>query len=451
MVLPLTLTPFEYYYWCDDHPACPTTFPMELQFQGRLDREKFEQALTLALARHPLLTARVETKSGEIPRWVAASEMPHQLDWADATQPIDGAGRFLDLTKTSGLRGWVREGTDRSRLVLQFHHACCDALGGLQFVEDLLVAYSCLVTGQDCHEVLRPLDVERLRRRDDYGLSDANYRANLRDTLTTARIWAGLLFRQPTRLAVNKHNGGTTARAASELGYLTHALPSDQVTRLRAVASQSGVTLNDLLLRDLFLAVHDWNRRQGEVGSQRLAINIPVNLRIRDDRRMPAANILGFWFVSRDQSCLTNPSELLRSIHVETEAVKKWRLPLYFLGGLRFATWAPKVMRWALRRDHSFATVVFSNTGRVLARTPLKRRNHKIACGNVIVDRITGVPPIRPGTRAAIAVVNYGQEMTINLRCDPTTFDAQDTYQLLAIYVEQIQQTIDGSESNSAS
>ena len=31
-LFPLSLTPFEYYYWCDDQPDYPTTFPVELTF-----------------------------------------------------------------------------------------------------------------------------------------------------------------------------------------------------------------------------------------------------------------------------------------------------------------------------------------------------------------------------------------------------------------------------------
>jgi hypothetical protein len=36
-LFPLPLTPFEYYYWCDDRPDYPTTFPIELTFSGLLE------------------------------------------------------------------------------------------------------------------------------------------------------------------------------------------------------------------------------------------------------------------------------------------------------------------------------------------------------------------------------------------------------------------------------
>ncbi|MCH7752913.1 MAG: chromosome condensation protein, partial [Planctomycetes bacterium] len=54
-LLPLPLSPFEFYYWCDDRPDYPTTFPVELMFRGPLRRKAFAEALQVCLDRHPLL------------------------------------------------------------------------------------------------------------------------------------------------------------------------------------------------------------------------------------------------------------------------------------------------------------------------------------------------------------------------------------------------------------
>ncbi len=57
-LFPLPLTPFEYYYWCDDQDDYPTAYPVDLTFSGSLEVEPFCRAVALIVARHPLLSAR---------------------------------------------------------------------------------------------------------------------------------------------------------------------------------------------------------------------------------------------------------------------------------------------------------------------------------------------------------------------------------------------------------
>ena len=47
----------------------------------------------------------------------------------------------LDIGSRTGLRVWVRQGDGASRIVMQFHHACCDGIGAYRFLGDLLAAY----------------------------------------------------------------------------------------------------------------------------------------------------------------------------------------------------------------------------------------------------------------------------------------------------------------------
>ncbi len=448
MLFPLPFTPFEYYYWCDDRPESPTTFPIELIFRGPLQRPEFEQAIRLTVARHPLLCAVADPHAGRLPRWIDAGGRAAPIDWSDASDPLclSPIG-FLDLTSLPGLRVGVRVTPEQSRVVLQFHHACCDALGGLQFIEELLVVYDSLVAGSDWEARLPPLNAEQLCRRGDYGLSAENYRPGLRDALVTARIWAGSLLRRPHVLEASRDQEGGPPSPEADRGYLTETLSPDEVARLQATASQAGVTLNDLMLRDLFLVLRRWNVERGGTRRQRLTVNVPVNLRLQADREMPAANSLGFWFLHRTAADCARPDALLASIREETTAVKKWRLPLYFIGGLDIAARVPGLMHQMLRRKKTFATAVFSNVGRVFARTPLERIDGQLKCGDVVLEHVTGVPPIRPGTRAALVVVTYGAETTINLRCDPRSLSSSASNRLLEEFRRQLQSSMDATSS----
>ena len=89
---------------------------------------------------------------------------------------------------------------------------------------------------------------------------------------------------------------------------------------------------------------------------------------------------------------------------------------------------------------------MLSYLGRVLARTPLPRQDGRLVAGNVVLERVGGVPPVRPLTRAAIVVLEYAGEISISLRCDPHLFTPGDTRALLEIYVSQIRATIRGAK-----
>ena len=79
-LFPLPLTPFEYYYWCDDGPEYPTTFPFDLTFSGSLEREPLCRALATVVARHPLLAARVRREGRAEPLWVEGDGQPPAVE-----------------------------------------------------------------------------------------------------------------------------------------------------------------------------------------------------------------------------------------------------------------------------------------------------------------------------------------------------------------------------------
>jgi len=437
-LFPLRLTPFEYYYWCDDRREYRTVFPIQLELEGSLSRDAFTRALHLAWERHPLLRARVDGGVGRIPAWVLLDNPGLPLVWTDGESAGgEAAASRMDLSQGPGLSVAVTAETQRAHVRFTFHHACCDAAGGLQFIEDLLVAYHGLVAGRPAAELWRPLEPARLRCRGYYGLTEAQLRPSLRDRWTILRTWYGLLRRQSAVVAAAPGSAGVADRPLGEprSDFATGVLAADDVRRLRQVAHQRGATLNDLLLRDLFLTLRDWNRQQGQRERGPLRINMPTSLRGRSDRALPAANVLAFTFPSRHAAECDDPVRLLESIRQETQRIRQQRAGLYFIGGLAFASRLPGVVPWALRHQASFATAVFSNVGRIFSRTPLPRRDGRLVCGELTLRRLVGVPPLRPGTRAAVAVVEYGDETTVNLLCDRRWFGPAQSAALLDLYL----------------
>lgn len=440
--------PFEYYYWSDDRPGYPTVFPIELKFSGTLDRERFSAALEQTLARQPMLRALIDDTAAQRPVWVPSGEIRPFIDWAAEGIPIDHPdGERIDLTRSVGLRIWVREAAAATRVLLQFHHACCDGIGALGFVEDLLVGYS-LATGSQGKKVrFRELDPARLNTRGEFGMGLSTRKASAREIWRLARIWQRLLFRQPAVLGVPACGGGDRGPAAPLLHFETLLLDPPVERKLRRVAVAHGAALNDLLLRDLFQVLHDWNREYRPTArDRRLRINMPTDLRRREDALMPAADVLGFAFLTRKAGDCHDGRRLLETIHRETTAIRERRLGLYFVGGVALAGRIEGLVPWLLRQERCFATAVLSNLGKVLVRAPLERRERRLVSGDVVLESVTGVPPIRPHTRASFAIVSYAGRTTVNLRCDPSLFSAEHTRRLLATYMAQLRQTSDRGE-----
>jgi hypothetical protein len=173
---------------------------------------------------------------------------------------------------------------------------------------------------------------------------------------------------------------------------------------------------------------------------------MPQNLRAADDGRMPAANVMSFAFVTRKTRLCDNPRELLHSIRIETEKVKRWKLSLYFIGGL-VPLQAAGILPWLLRRRLCFATAVLTNlsypTRRFEACFPQAAAGP--VAGNLVLESVTASPPVRPHTRAAFGIMNSDRAITISLRWDAATFSPDDARQLLDLYVAQLAVTADGA------
>jgi hypothetical protein len=225
------------------------------------------------------------------------------------------------------------------------------------------------------------------------------------------------------------------------LNVLTHNFSEVETRELRNRAKAQQVTLNDLLLRDLFLALDHWNRQHGASDRGWLQINMPTSLRRgRIDDDMPAANVIGYAFLARRPRDCRAPETLLQGLASDTKAIRAWGLGNFFLDGVRKAArWLP-LMRWFARPGRCLATAVFSNLGdpqrRMNARLP--RSNGRLRAGELVMQRLTGVPPLRSGTRLSCLASTCGAELTLSLALDAHFFSPAEAQSFLAGWVQQI-------------
>lgn len=438
-LFPLHLAPIESFMLADDQADYPMTFVVELTLTGQLHPPSWRAAVGEALERHPLLQAVVEPGKGGLPCWRAAADRAPLVDIGPEGAALDlPCGERLDLSRDVGLRVWVRQGPERVRVLLQFHHACADGTGAYRFIGDLLAAYGRRTAGTKEPPELVPMRPELLRQRARRAVAVAPLGARRLTPLALRQAWR-ILVPRPASLAAPCRPQTTIPRSDSFPGFVSLSLARDEHQRFRDAAGRAGVTPNDLLLRDLFLALARWNEEADHAGRW-LRVMMPTDLREGEDIEMPCTNLTSYVFLTRRSAACRRPDALLHSIASETARVKRERLGTVFMDTIHGATHLRGLMPFLLRRNLCLATAVLSNAAdpsrRFTARFP--RRAGRLVCGNLLLEDITGVPPLRCQTRATFSISQYERRLTVSLRCDPYLFRRADTAAVLDRYVGRI-------------
>ena len=460
-VFPLPLSDFEYYMLLDDRPTHPMVFVMVVDVGGALHEASLRESLSQLIQSHPLLNCRVEKRAQAGWCWVPFSTQPSVLNWenvtADAVREFVPAVRSLDIHSSPGIHLHVKAAESAARIVLWLHHACCDGIAALQLVGELMARY-----GQQTAEPgakqpeFPPVDVHKLRERENYETGDAAARRQKRSLGRITGKVSRLLLRAPVILAgsadlasrplpglSNDAVSSVAGSAGSSLCAINSAVISKTTYRaLRAVAAQQDASVNDLFIREMILQIRHWNRRGGvSFGRRWIRLAIPLSMRTSVHDNMPAANVVSYALVTRREKDGDDPAALLRSIHQQTSDVLYNREGIVCLKLLRFLRKIPGAMKAFLSFKTVLSTMVLANVGdvrkRFSGRFPLLRG--KWVAGNIIVEQIHGVAPVRPNTRISMSIGDYAGELSISLRADSLAIDAQHANEFLCEYVCRLQ------------
>lgn len=447
-LFPLPLAPFERYMYLDDRPDYPMAFVLIIDLRGHLQRDVFEESLQQALERHPLLTCLVKQVRGQGACWIPVSNPAPQIQWTEGgdAAPFVEQER-IDLTQEIGLRLWVNREAGHAQVSFQFHHACTDGLGGVQFIGDVLALYGLRTTapGAELPE-LEPVQVERL-------LSRATYTTAVSEEApkTVSCPWrlcrklVKLLRRGPAPLAATRHRRSTIGTSLEFPALITRMIERPVVQQLKVAAARRGVELNDLYLLEMFQTIREWNHANGHGDDDRwLRIGMPTSLRTPLHDQMPAANVVSYMFLTRRSADCRHPDQMLSDIHRQTSAIVNEQQGRFLAIGLKYVQWIPGLLHSLLRMNRCFASVILSNVGDIrrqfTARFPLKQG--RCVAGNLTLEGLRGAVPVRPNTRLSTSVGTYAGNLYINMHCDPLSFTREQAEELADLFVNRLRQLI---------
>ena len=437
----LPFTPIEELMLHQDSRAYPYTCFIRLTFAGGLDREAFKRAAREALARQPLLAARVDAGRRR-PRWKLEEDPTPEVIWREGeiTEQFPTAD-YLDVAR-GGLRLLVTRGEHASDLAVQFLHACCDGLGIFQFIHDLLILYAVETCAKVQRDALPRLERSSLERRGKFGLT---WRKLLKMAPKQAVGLFGVrqfLMRSPAPIVAHERESATAATPDPYPTACARHLDLAASDALRAAAKDAGVTTNDLLARDLFVALREFRLARGIAEDERwLRLMIPMSLRTAADRKLPAANVVSSVFLDRRGSDIADREQLLASVTDEMQLIKSHQLGFTFIFSLHLSRLSPGGLRRTARSDRCTNSAVFTNLGRILARGPLPRVDGELICGDVRLSNVEILAPVTPYTCAAFAACWYANRLSITLHYDPRVLSAEDARELLGLFVGEIGRT----------
>lgn len=446
-MIQVPLTPFEHYMMADDRPDYPMVSWMCANFTGTFDRHIFERALREALKRHPLLRSYIlgsATDRRSKIFWIPAkNDWPH-VDWADKGTPLNFPhSEVIDLHQEIGIRCFIRESQNKTQLFLQTHHACCDGMGMMGFFEDFLMAYAVFhpVTNEPIN--LRPIQVQVPLNRDKFKLSGIEQLMMMTHALKRV---VSFFFNQFEPLSLPNPPPSTDKNCVQTFVYEGYRFSDSEIQALRQIAVRYRVTLNELLLASLFLALNQWNKCYGFGNGHPIRIAVPISLHHLAENPAAAPNLMSLVFLHRNQESFHSLYSLLEGIHHEMQSILKWKFGLTFLKVFRLLGKMKGGVAWMLRGERAYSSVIFSFLGEVLKYASLPRINDRIIVGNMILESLDGFPPLRPKTHVSFGAGIYAGRLGISMHYNHLLFQAHQARELLNMVVDQVRRSLDYSE-----
>lgn len=452
-IFPLPLSDFEYYMLTDDRESHPMVFVIVVNISGLLSEIPFREALTELMEAHPLFRCRVQKIPGKGWCWTPIDICPDTLEWppgdAAAVTTCVPPVVSLNIRQKSGLHCKVIVEENNAVVVLYLHHACCDGLGALQVIGELFARYGqkTAAPGAKMPEY-EAVNSQVLLQRENYETGEAAAERQKKSLKRTLGKISRLLLRAPVMLACSAdfRRAGLSApkpggSGQSDAGAIQSRVLSKSTHRsLRAAATELGVSMNDIFLREMLLQIRDWNRRAGvPFGRRWIRLAVPLSMRTSAHERMPAANVVSYALVTRREQDCEDPCELLSSIHQQTSDVLFNREGIVCLKLFRVLR-KIGAMKMFLSLKSVLSTMVLANVGDVRRRFSGRFPLHKgrWIAGNVIIEQIHGVAPVRPNTRVAMSIGDYAGEISISLRTDGRLLNAADSQRFLDDFLKRL-------------
>lgn len=221
----------------------------------------------------------------------------------------------------------------------------------------------------------------------------------------------------PSALASMRSDAAEPPRTALDMPYASLEFDESFTARLRSAAAARNATVNDLIVAAVMRAAIAWNDRAGKRRGG-VRVTMPVSTRA-PRRRDPASNEISYAFLDRSRDACRNRESLVSSLAAASRWILASGAVVGFLEAVRFLSKSPFLLKAVTRLPICLSTVIVSNLGDVSRRmrAGVPKIDGRDAPGGLVIRGFRGVPPLRPRTRASVAVLPYAGTTTICCLC----------------------------------
>ncbi|MDR1484011.1 MAG: hypothetical protein LBT09_04220 [Planctomycetaceae bacterium] len=432
----IPLTVFEKYMLFDDSASYPMDSFRFFRFSGKLEVDLFVLSIESVVRFQPLLSAKIrfDSRLGYVWEHVSQPVFVRRITTPISTR-IPTPER-IDIFNEAGFKVYIVEDSFGCSVLFQFHHTVSDGLGEMDLLADILTDYNDRVNGKVPKENPRNLDFSLLKLRGSSGLTLAKYFRYFIDTAFTTHQ---LLFCSPSPLVPCK-KCDLSVPDPDYYQCISTGLPSESTVNYFSFAKRNNVTINDLLIRDLFLTINKCRQEWGHSCRGVLwRVSMPMSLRTSLHERIPASNNVTMVFLDRRSSACADADKLLRGVGRETRWIKRAEQKHVLILSLRICNLLPGGIGRMLRARECRATAVLSNLGRVFDGLTIPRRKDGcLEIGGAVLEEVDATPPIRLGTLVSISALTYAGKLRLILRYDAKNMNQNQANQFMQTYTNHI-------------
>ncbi|MCP4174004.1 MAG: DUF1298 domain-containing protein [Fuerstiella sp.] len=435
-VFPLPLAPFEAYMLADHRDEYPMHFYFQMEMQGRLQLDSLRTALTDSIEHHPLLRAKVRPRFGRVPAWEPGGDVCIRIcrqGFANLNEILQAPR--IDLMVESGLRTWVFEGLSGAELLFEFHHSCCDGLGALILIEDVLVNYHRIMGGKEMTR--EPADPDGLRTRTTIPLTPGQ--AVRKIPLDVQDAFRILLRRPAIAKAPGTPEENDVDRGLSD--FLSHQFSPVELNGLISEARAHSTTLNCILMKDVYRSLDQWMTDCGDTGHRWIRMGVPASTRAGHSSERTCCNRVTIMFLDQHSNAIRNADQLLDRVTTLTQFHRASNIWYSMLQLLDILAAVPPLLRLYLRTNRRMCTTITSNVGRAFEACPLPQTEGRMVVGDMQLTSLNFLSPLRPGTDVTFGVVTYADTLSLSMHYKPHRIGRTQAHRLLDRVVENLRES----------
>jgi len=421
------------------------TYGFIITLEGEVSSEIVREALDACLNLYPKFKCVLVNHYPSLKRWfrysweyrdVKSEDILEEIEDLDLDQSRKDAISYLrhyhfshsiEITREIPLKLMLIRRPRWVNLIFFSHHAVGDGLGFFSFLQSFIKIYEEIFYHQkkegdyypDFKAISRP--ESRFQQRH---FSLRHYYAYLKHS--------ALLLREPSA-QVQAEGGGDSMK---ELPAAVEEITPHQLKKIRTTVKKYHTTVNHYLLAAMFNTIKKWNQQWGKK-SERIYINVPVNLRSPEERTL--GNILSGFNISFRSELIGDKEKMLRLIREEQTSMMESDLARTNVNLTWFLKPIPLKLKMLMFKHlaHTFyPTFTLSNMGICHPNSHHKDEEGFYYMGPARICSISAIanPVIWP----QMVVLTYNDRMAMSLSVSRSRFSLEAAERFLDSFMREL-------------